>query len=749
MTIKQPTKSFKPRPIKFRAAQHLAFVDPMAETFAFQIFDDNKDRKDVSRARTIVGTFDDAWPRLVAANEDGCGVYVTVNRTKGNRRRAKDVDLVRYHFVEIDGGSTLEQILAKPFKPAWINESSPGKYHVYFNVAPDVQSDLAGFTPRQTLLAMLYGGGRESKDLPRVLRLAGFVHRKGEPFLVRNVYSDDRAPLYTIADFANVLGEIEPVAATIGERSDEPAAQEDASAIEVVTAYFQNEAPIAISDTVNEETGVQGNDTAYRVMVSARDMGVEQSTCLDLALEFYNPRCEPEWPLAQLETIVANAYNYAQNTQGKDSAAADFADDPLDETETIDPKKAEKIEAGKASRKKSRENFGVDYVQGSEVKIKTIDWIWEGHLALGQHTCIAGVQGDGKSQLVYALAAAVTTGGKWPGSDQVAPIGNVILLNAEDTPDDVMVPRLKAAGADMTKVFIVQAITESNGKRRKFNLQADLDRLTKLAEKIGNVKLITFDPVSSYLGGELDSHENVHLRDALDPITEMAFKTGAAVISVTHFNKSSKGVSALNRVMGGAGFTAAPRAAFAVIRDAKNDEIRMMLSLKSNLAAKGAAYGICFTVAAKVVGTDERNDRDVSAPYVVWGAKTTMTADEALNAANELRKGPSKQDIAEEFLTRLLGEGPELTKVVEAKAKKREITLSTLRLAREALGIVVTKRPQRDGRGPWEWSLPEELRAKGDDNTNAPDPAAGSLPGDETADEPDFGFEPDPIADIL
>lgn len=742
--IAQPDEKFKPGLKKYAARSQLRALDPMADSFTFQTYDDNKERSIISKARnrgfdprakTIVGTLDDCWAKLRAANEDGCAVHVTVNRTKGKRRLAKDVDLVRAQFVEIDGTKTLEEILALPFKPAWINESSPGKYHVYFNVAPDVASNLAGFTQRQLKLAVLYGAGRESKDLPRVLRLAGFLHQKdpSNPFLVRNVYSDKDAPAYSVADFEKVLGEIEVPASITGEREEEPAAPEDAAAIAIVTEFFKTDAPIAMSQTVNPETGVQGNDTTYRVMCRARDEGVEQSTCLNLALEFYNERCEPPWSLEELTALVASAYTSAQNTQGLKSAAADFAGDP-GETDFPTMGKPDKIAAEVKTREKVRDNCGLIITEGKDIKNQTIDWMWEGYLARGNHTAFAGVQGDGKSQVIYSIAAQITNGLFWPGSTtERAPQGRVILLNAEDRKEDMLGPRLTAAGANMDFISIVDA-ARINGKDRKFNLLTDLDRLANAAIKRGNVKMITFDPVSSYFGGDVDSHNNTELRNALDPITKMAWDTDTAVASVTHFNKASKGVNALNRVMGGAGFTAAPRAAFAILRDAKDRLKRYLLPLKNNMSDEKVKYGMEFTLATKDIGEDERNNKRIVAPYVVWGEKTSMTADEALAASNERLKGPSKQEAAEAFLLRLLSSGPKLYKVVQAAAAKRDIADATLRRAREALGILVAKQRQRDGRGPWEWSLPAELMPKGDDAVTVGDPV--ELPDD----EPDFDW---------
>ncbi len=173
------------------------------------------------------------------------------------------------------------------------------------------------------------------------------------------------------------------------------------------------------------------------------------------------------------------------------------------------------------------------------------------------------------------MIAAITTGGCWPGSNEWAPLGNCIILSAEDTDKDVLAPRLKAAGTDMNRVHIIKASVDEHGRHNKVLLQRDMKLIEAIVKKIGNVKLISVDPISCYLGGDIDSHNNTELRDALDPIGTMAEATGAAVVSITHFNKASKGVSAMNRIMGGVAFVAAPRAAFVVLRDDEDEEQRL------------------------------------------------------------------------------------------------------------------------------------------------------------------------------
>src|SRR5262245_51576943 len=75
---------------------------------------------------------------------------------------------------------------------------------------------------------------------------------------------------------------------------------------------------------------------------------------------------------------------------------------------------------------------------------KPTDFLWQGRIARGKHTAIAGEPGDGKSQLSVCVAATVSKGGEWPCGEGRAPVGSVIILNAEDGADDTVVPRLIA-----------------------------------------------------------------------------------------------------------------------------------------------------------------------------------------------------------------------------------------------------------------------------------------------------------------
>ena len=178
---------------------------------------------------------------------------MTINDTGRKSRRKENVTRVRKQFVEIDGTHPLEEIKSiardRGLDIAWINESSPGKYHVYFNVADDVGADLQGFTHRQKQLVAVFDGGRESVDLSRVLRLPGFYHRKGEPFMVRTVFKDAKAHAHTLDDFDMMLGNVhivESEQSTSGTVEHE----EDQAAIDRAIEHFKA-FPVAISNTEN------------------------------------------------------------------------------------------------------------------------------------------------------------------------------------------------------------------------------------------------------------------------------------------------------------------------------------------------------------------------------------------------------------------------------------------------------------------------------------------------------------------
>lgn len=149
------------------------------DKFSFQTADDNKDRKNRALARILHGTLAQHAQTLAGLNNRGAGIYVMVNKGDGKGRRAKNVVDIRALFVDLDG-APLEPILNAAAKPQIVVQSSPGRWHAYWKVS---DCRLGQFTPLQDALAQRFGGDPSVSDLPHVMRLPGFWHLKGKPFL--------------------------------------------------------------------------------------------------------------------------------------------------------------------------------------------------------------------------------------------------------------------------------------------------------------------------------------------------------------------------------------------------------------------------------------------------------------------------------------------------------------------------------------------------------------------------------------
>ena len=289
--------------------------------------------------------------------------------------------------------------------------------------------------------------------------------------------------------------------------------------------------------------------------------------------------------------------------------------------------------------------------RASEIEPKPISWLWPGRIAIGKQTLAAGEPGLGKSQLATFIASTVSTGGDWPGDEGRAPLGNVVILSAEDGVTDTIVPRLIAAGANRERVFVVSAVrNEDGGGRRTFNLQADLSLLEHQLATIGDVRLVIIDPISSYMGN-IDSHKNTDVRGVLEAVGEMATRHGVAVLGVTHFSKG--GQKAINAFIGSVAFIAAARAAFAVMKDPDDQDRRLFLPVKNNLALLG--HGLAFRLTQHLVAT---TGGDAVASAVSWeSAPVTSTADGvmAANAGGDIPHTAKSECV--EFLQNVLAGG--------------------------------------------------------------------------------------------
>ena len=186
------------RPEPAAARQLLGALVAPGDTVTFQTFGERD--KDRSLARVLHGTLDDVFPELSRLNGAGAGVFFMVNQGDGEGRAARNVTAIRALFVDLDG-APLEPVQTCALAPHIIVESSPGRFHAYWRIA---DCDLNEFSIYQKVLAARFNGDTAVHDLPRVMRLPGFLHQKREPFVTR-ILQRSEAPPYTPREIAEVL----------------------------------------------------------------------------------------------------------------------------------------------------------------------------------------------------------------------------------------------------------------------------------------------------------------------------------------------------------------------------------------------------------------------------------------------------------------------------------------------------------------------------------------------------------------
>jgi hypothetical protein len=356
---------------------------------------------------------------------------------------------------------------------------------------------------------------------------------------------------------------------------------------------------------------------------------------------------------------------------------------------------------------------GIIYRKASSIKMRATDWLWPGKIPSGEICVIQGDPGLGKSQITASICAIVTKGGTWPVTRERCDSGSVILLSAEDSAAKTIRPRLQAAGADLDKVIILQAMKNERGDgTRGFSLVADVAALGVLLGEMDNPKLVIIDPVSAYqdaIGGKtpMDSHKNTDVRSLLRPLSELVEQRNLTMILINHLTKA--GGRAIARGQGNMAFVAGPRAVWQVSKDKEDKRKRLFLPVKNNLADDSEETGLSFGVESVDLGNDDEG-KPIKTSRILWNdERVTISADEASGydaLSHEERGGITD---AREFLTEALSEGRLKVKDVERMAKMAGHSLTTIGRAKRAMGIL----SEKEGFAAdtiWYWRLKESPR---------------------------------------
>lgn len=305
-------------------------------------------------------------------------------------------------------------------------------------------------------------------------------------------------------------------------------------------------------------------------------------------------------------------------------------------------------------------------------------------LLKGYAALLVGDGGHGKSTMMLDVAARLTTGRPMPWETAARDPCRVFYLNAEDGVGDTIKPRARAAGADLSRIDVLDL--RAKGMRVP-QLPDDVEDLEDMLLERPDVQLVVIDPLNAFLSGEVDAHKAHDVRQALQPLRDALQRAGRSVCIVSHLNKN-QALDAFYRISGSADQGNFVRAAMLVAPDpdAEEEPVEVLSPLKWNYGPKPPSREF------RIVGAEG----DVG--HVEWGEVSELTADETLRPKRDDGGGATRRAEAEAWLRKTLGAGPMLSRELEPLARAAGIPQRTLDRAAKHLGL----RREKTAEG-WQW----------------------------------------------
>jgi len=305
----------------------------------------------------------------------------------------------------------------------------------------------------------------------------------------------------------------------------------------------------------------------------------------------------------------------------------------------------------------------LDTIQPVEVK-----YLAKPYLPLGKISLLIGDPGIGKSTIAVNIAAALSTGRPILESESEPIIGSVIYQSAEDNVADTLKPRLMAAGADCSKI----AVIECGG----LDISDDCQILEN-AIRDTKSKLLLLDPLQAYIGKDADMCRAADMRRLMGGLAVIAEKHECVILTIGHMNKAS-GAKSLYRGLGSIDIAASARSVMLIERSGDDPDTRVISHIKSSLAPEGRPLAF-------------RIERDSSVSFLGTYEGEFATPGMA---------DDGKRECASNTILSLLSGGPRSSADVHKACSVVGVSERTANRAKKDLGIRSIRRP--DG---WDWTL--------------------------------------------
>lgn len=219
-------------------------------------------------------------------------------------------------------------------------------------------------------------------------------------------------------------------------------------------------------------------------------------------------------------------------------------------------------------------------------RVQPFKWAWRDRILKGYLNLLVGDEGVGKGTFLAWLIARWTRGDL--EGDMLGKPARVLVVGDEDGFDGVWVPRLHAAGADLSMVFDLPV-----DEMGALNIARDAKKLHAMLLQNG-FDVVIFDQLLDNLGSDVDDWRSKSVRDAIAPLRRITAELNITTLAALHTNKSDA-ATFRRRLSGTQAFNAISRSSLLLAEHPNDPARRVVVRGKGNYAAPPEAFEFHIT----------------------------------------------------------------------------------------------------------------------------------------------------------